>query len=84
MQINWGKINIKVAIHQITSDYYNKNNKRIENRVQNITILGHLAMLKYLNSDLRKFLGIEHTFKIMPGRFSTYKLMTIYVFETKK
>ena len=42
MQINWGKINIKVAIHQITSDYYNKNNKRIENRVQNITILGIL------------------------------------------
>ena len=36
------KTNIKVTIHPITSEYYNKNNKRLENREQNIIILGQL------------------------------------------
>ena len=77
------KNRIKVSIYPISSEYYNKTNKQTEIREQNIIILGESNMLKYLHSDIGKFYGIDCTYKIIPRSYKPYKLMTIYVFDTK-
>ena len=77
------KNRIKVSIYPISSEYYNKTNKQTEIREQNIIILGESNMLKYLNSDIGKFYGIDCTYKIIPRSYKPYKLITIYVFDTK-
>ena len=77
------KNRIKVSIYPISSEYYNKTIKQTEIREQNIIILGESNMLKYLNSDIGKFYGIDCTYKIIPRSYKPYKLITIYVFDTK-
>lgn len=75
--------NIHISIYPIQSEYKNANSSDITIREQNIIIIGHKEMLKYLDSKYAKMYGIDCTYKIIPKSYNPYKLMTIYSIESK-
>ena len=74
---------INIDIYPIKTEYKNKKNE-IENREQNIIIIGNKSMLKYLSKENAKQFGLDCTFRIIPRSLKPYKLMTIYAINPEK
>ena len=71
-----------VNIYPIHSEY--KKNNIIENREQNIIIIGHKHMIKQLDNEICSQYGIDFTFKIIPKSLKPYKMMSIYAINKKE
>ena len=75
--------NIIVEIYPINSEYKNKSNE-IQDRQQNVILIGYKNMLDYLNEEKAFHYGLDFTFKIIPRSFKPYKLMILYAIDTVK
>ena len=75
-------INKEILIDSYNISSENKNTKnKIEIRRQNIIIISHKEMIKYLNNKNSAQYGFDLTYKIVPKSFSPYKMMTIYYID---